>query len=67
MNEQHDMIEALANAGKRVKVHNAQIVTKVPSSVKALIQEIARTKGVSDATIVRQALAEYFEKRGFGA
>lgn len=58
-------IEALNSGGKRERVHNAQIVTKVPQSAKDLVNTISKKENVSEATIVRQALAEYFERRGY--
>lgn len=62
--------EALAtlNApGKKARVHNAQMVTKLPQAVKDLINHHAEANDVSEATIVRWALADYFEKRGDAA
>lgn len=50
---------------KREKVNDGQIVTKLPKAVKALINEVATKDGVSDATIVREALGEYFGRRGY--
>lgn len=60
-----NVIDALSTGGKRVRIHDAQIVTKLPASAKKLVQEVASERGVSDATIVREALAEWFEKRGY--
>lgn len=57
-------LDALSSAGKRVKVHDAQMVVKLPQGVKSLVEEYAKTDGVSSGTIVRYALAEYFERRG---
>lgn len=54
----------LGGTGKRQKIHDAQIVFKLPKPVKALIQEYAGTEEVSDGQVIRWALAEYFEKRG---
>lgn len=54
----------LGGTGKRAKIHDAQIVFKLPSPVKALIQEYAGSEEVSDGQVIRWALAEYFEKRG---
>lgn len=65
--EVNEAIAALGNAGKRVKVHDEQVVFKLPAPVKELVKEIAVARGVSDAAIHREALAEYFEKRGFGS
>jgi hypothetical protein len=60
-----DALAALNTAGKRVKVHDAQMVIKLPESVKALVKEQATANEVSEATIVRWALADYFAKRGY--
>lgn len=62
-----DALAALNTAGKRVKVHDAQIVIKLPASIKKLIAEDAEANETSEATIVRWALADYFAKRGFQA
>ncbi len=62
-----NVISALSSGGKRARVHDAQIVTKVPTRAKELIAEIATAREVSDAVIVREALGEYFEKRGYKA
>jgi hypothetical protein len=62
-----NVIEQLSSGGKRAKVHDAQLVTKVPGRAKALVNEIAESRGVSDAVIVREALGEYFERRGYRA
>lgn len=57
----------LLSASKRPRIMNAQIVTKVPARVKNLVAEVAADRGVYDSDIVREALAEYFEKRGYKA
>ena len=62
-----NVIEQLSGGGKRVKVHDAQIVAKVPARAKQLVSEIAAKREVSDSLIVREALAEYFERRGYRA
>lgn len=62
-----NVIDALSSGGKRAKVFDAQMVTKVPSRAKELVSEIAARQGVKDAVIVREALAEYFERRGYRA
>jgi hypothetical protein len=62
-----DALASLASGRKREKINDAQIVTKLPSAVKALISEVATKEGVSDATITREALGEYFHKRGYRA
>lgn len=55
----------LTNGGKRVKTHDAQIVVKVPTAAKTLVNKAADAEGVSAATIVRLAVAEYLERRGY--
>lgn len=62
-----NVISALSSGGKRARIHDAQIVTKVPSRAKELVSEIADKQGVSDSAIVREALGEYFERRGYRA
>lgn len=58
-------IEALNSGGKRERVQDAQMVIKLPGAAKSLVKEIADKEGVSEAAIVRYALAEYFERRGY--
>lgn len=55
----------LTNGGKRTRIHDAQMVTKLPSSAKALVKKVATAQGVSEADIVRHAIAEYLERRGY--
>lgn len=62
--EEAKALAQLAGSGKRPKIHDTQMVFKLPSPVKALIQEYAGNEEVSDGQVVRWALAEYFEKRG---
>lgn len=50
---------------KRVRNFDAQMVTKVPSSAKVLVKAIADDAGKTEGAIVRDALAEYFERRGY--
>lgn len=58
-------IDQLTNGGKRVKTHDAQMVIKVPAAAKALVEKAAEAQEVSAATIVRYAIAEYLERRGY--
>lgn len=58
-------IEALNSGGKRARIHDAQAVFKLPSTAKALVTTISKKEGVTDGAIYRQALAEYFERRGY--
>lgn len=60
-------LAAMQTSNKRAKIHDAQMVTKLPQAVKDLVNEYAKSNSTSDADIVRQALAEYFERRGYGA
>ncbi|HKZ21204.1 MAG TPA: ribbon-helix-helix protein, CopG family [Acidimicrobiia bacterium] len=58
-------ISDLTNGGQRTKVHDAQILAKLPSSAKALLQKAADSQGVTLAVVIRTALAEYLERRGY--
>jgi len=58
-------LDAMTEVRKRVRVHDTQIVTKLPAPIKELISEVAGIRGVSDSTIVREAIAEYMTKRGY--
>lgn len=58
-------IDALRTGGKRVRVHDAQMVLKLPSAAKSLVETIGEKHGESGAAIVREAIAEYLEKRGY--
>lgn len=58
-------LDAMTSAGKRVKVHDAQTVIKLPQTVKDLVSEIAGGREVSDAVIYREAIAEYLTRRGY--
>lgn len=55
----------MATSGKRVKVHDAQTVLKLPTAVKDLVKKVADERGVSEATIYREAVAEYLTRRGY--
>lgn len=65
-NELATALAALSGTGKRARIHNAQMVIKLPKAVKDLISEYADTRGESEATVARQAFAEFFERRGYG-
>ena len=65
MSEKKEAIAALGGSGKRPRVHDAQLVTKLPKPVKTLVNEIAAKEGVTEATIVRRALGEFLERRGY--
>lgn len=58
-------IDQLNGTGQRTKTHDAQLVVKVPKAAKALIEKAAVAQGVSAATVVRHAVAEYLERRGY--
>lgn len=60
-----DVTDALNATGRRKRTHDAQMVIKLPTSAKELLHVAAQSQDVSDATIVRWALAEWFEKRGY--
>lgn len=60
-------LSGLTGTGGRVKVHDAQMVIKVPGAVKSLVEEASKAEDVSQATIIRWALADFFEKRGIAA
>lgn len=60
-----DMLNALRNKGRRVRVMDAQMVIKLPTRAKDLINEAAENQQVSDSAIVREAIAEYLERRGY--
>lgn len=60
-------LAALRSGGKRLRVHDAQMVVKLPATVKALVESIGAKREESGATVVREALAEYLEKRGYRA
>lgn len=57
----------LRTGGKRTRVHDAQLVIKLPSRAKELVKQVADGREVSEATIVRDAIAEYLERRGYRA
>lgn len=58
-------ITSLRNSGKRVRVHDTQVVIKLPKAAKDQVDDIAARREVSASTVYREALAEYFERRGF--
>lgn len=60
-----DSLDSMTSSGKRVRVHDAQTVIKLPQSVKDLVSEIAGGREVSDAAIYREAIAEYLTRRGY--
>lgn len=59
--------DELRTGGKRVKTHDAQMVIKLPRRAKELVNEVATKREVSEATVVREAIAEYLERRGYRA
>lgn len=66
MNATQTALQALQTPNKRARVHDAQMVTKLPKAVKDLVNDYAETSGDSEAGVVRLALAEFFERRGYG-
>lgn len=58
-------IDSLRSSANRKKVHDAQMVLKLPVSAKDMIRMVAHDQGISDAAIVRLAIAEYLERRGY--
>lgn len=58
-------LSALTNGGQRVKTHDAQIMIKLPSAAKALVEKVAEDQGVGSSAVVRAAIAEYLERRGY--
>lgn len=60
-------LASLSTSRKRERINDAQIVTKLPSAIKKLMEEVAATNGVSAGAINREALGEYFQKRGYRA
>lgn len=57
--------DALRTGGKRAKIHDAQMVVKLPKEAKALVGTIAADRGVSEGAVVRDALAALFERLGY--
>lgn len=58
-------VEGLRSTATRTRIHDAQMVFKLPKEAKALIAKVASDLGKSDGAVVRDALAEYFERRGY--
>lgn len=65
MSETQTGLAALKSGSKRPRIHDAQMVTKLPKAVKSLISEYSTGRGESEGAIVRLALAEFFERRGY--
>lgn len=59
------LTDALTTGGKRVRTHDAQVVFKLPSTAKALVETIAAKREVDASVVYREALAEYLDKRGY--
>jgi predicted transcriptional regulator len=62
-----DPINDLRSSANRRRIHDKQIVVKLPAEAKDLISKAAEGMGVSDSAVVRLALAEYLERRGYRA
>jgi len=58
-------VDALRAGGKREKIHDAQMVFKLPQKAKDLVKTIGDKNGQSEGAVVRDALAEYLERRGY--
>jgi hypothetical protein len=58
-------LDAMTGGGKRVKIHDAQAVIKLPQTVKDLVKEVADGRGVDASVIYREAVAEYLTRRGY--
>lgn len=65
MSNTQKALEALTSGSKRPKIHDAQMVTKLPKAVKELVKEYGQNRGDSEGAVVRLALAEFFERRGY--
>lgn len=62
-----EALNAMQSAGRRPRVHDAQMVFKLPQPVKDLVTSYSKGRDESEGAVVRQALAEFFERRGYGA
>ncbi len=51
-------------SSKRKRIMDAQMVTKIPKTLKDLVNEYAVSNDAYEADVVRWALGEFFEKRG---
>jgi len=58
-------LELLGGTEKRVRIHDSSINFKLPAAVKVLVNEYAEIQKVSEATVVRWALADFFERKGY--
>lgn len=64
---QKEALASLSTSGKRQRVNDAQMVTKLPGAVKALVEGIATERGVSASVVTREAIGEYLHKLGYRA
>jgi hypothetical protein len=64
-NTEMSTISDLQSGGKRVRTHDAQMVFKLPQAAKDLVSRVAAKEVISEGAVLRQALAEYFERRGY--
>ncbi len=60
-----ETLDQLTGAVGRTKVHDAAIVVKLPKAAKEAVGRAAGDLGVGAASVVRTALAEYLERRGY--
>ncbi len=58
-------IDELRSSANRRRVHDTQIVVKLPKEARELIRYAADNQGISDSAVVRLAIAEYLERRGY--
>lgn len=64
-----DTLSILSGGSRRQKIHDATLTVKLPSAAKRLVQRAAadrKGEGWGDSDVVREALAEWFAKRGYG-
>lgn len=59
------LTNSLRSGGSRQKIHNDQMMVKLPSAVKKIVENIGTETGTSASAVVRDALAEYLERRGY--
>ena len=58
-------LEDLTSGVKRARIHNDQMVVKLPSAARDLVKQAAEAQGLTTSAVVRHALAEYLTRRGY--
>jgi hypothetical protein len=58
-------LDLLTASSRRPKIHDAVLNTKLPATVKALVEAEAKRREVDTSVITREALAEYLARRGY--